>query len=114
LTSLVRHIDQELEETAGKRQRPLGVYVIFDSKVEGLDKQLSEMAEKYALKQVSLCIGAAPDDYEVAKDADITVVIYQPGNRRSEKVTANFALKKSELAQAKGSIVKAFIDVLPK
>lgn len=114
MTSLVKKIEQRLD-TAGKAPRTLGVYVIFDSKAEGLDKQLHGMAEKDALKRVSLGIGTPPQDYQVAGGADVTVVIYSGGRRPQQKVTANFALRKGELDEATtDAIVKALSEVLPK
>ena len=51
----------------------------------------------------------------VAKDAAVTVVIYNMARRGQQKVTANFALRKGELNEAKAdAIVKALSDVLPK
>ena len=82
---------------------------------DGLDRRLREMAEKEALKRVSLCIGAPPQDYGVADDADVTVVIYSLGRRPQQKVTANFALRKGELDEAKAdAIVKALSEMLPR
>jgi hypothetical protein len=115
LTSLVKRIDRRVDAAAGKTPRALGAYVIFDSKADGLDKQLRRLAETQALKRVSLCIGAPPQDYGVAKEADVTVVIYKVGQRRQEKVTANFALRKGELDDAKADdIIKALSEALPK
>jgi hypothetical protein len=115
LTGLVKKIDERLNEVTAKTPRAPGAYIIFDSKVEGLDKQLREMADKEALKRVSLCIGAAPADYEVNKDADLTVVIYNFSRRGDQKVTANFALRKGELDdEITDAIVKALSHVLPK
>jgi hypothetical protein len=115
LTSLVKKIDQRVDAVAGKTARPLGAYVLFVNNADGLDKRLRGMAEKEALKRVSLCIGAPPTQYEVADAADITVVIYSVGQRPEQKVTANFALRKGELDEAKAdAIVKALSDVLPK
>jgi hypothetical protein len=114
LTSLVKKIDQRLDATADKSPRPVGVYVIFVNNFAGLDKQLREMAEKAALKRVSLCIGAPPQDYEVANAADVTAVIYNLGRRNEQSVTANFALRKGELDEAKAdAIFKAVANVLP-
>jgi len=113
LTSLVKKIDRRLA-AAGKSARPQGVYVIFVNNADGLDKQLRGIAEKEGLKRVNLCIGAPPAAYEVAPAADVTVVIYNAG-RRGQPVTANFALRKGELDDAKTeAIVKALSDVLPK
>ncbi len=104
-----------MEAAAGKHPRALGVYVIFDSNAAGLDNQLRQLAEKQALKRVSLCIGAAPRDYAVSAEAALTVSIYKLGKRRREPVTANFALRKGELDSAKAdAIVKALSDVLPR
>lgn len=115
LTSLVKKIDQRLEAAAGKSPRAAGAYVIFVNNADGLDKQLRAMAERETLKCVSLCIGAPPDDYAVAKEADMTEVIYSLGRRPGQKVTANFALRRGELDGAKAdAIVKALSDVVPK
>jgi hypothetical protein len=111
LTSLVKRIDQRLSTSPGKP----GVYVIFMNDSAGLDQRLREMAEKEALKRVSICIGAPRPDYEVSAEADITVVIYHVGPRRQEKVTANFALRKGELDDCTtDAIVQALSEALPK
>ncbi len=115
MTSLVKKIDHRVEAAAGKAGRHLGTYVLFVNNSDGLDKRLRGMAQKEALKRVSLCIGAAPPRYEVANEAEVTVVIYNPGRRSQQHVTANFALRKGELDDAKAdAIVKALSDVLPK
>ena len=115
LTSLVKKIDQQVDAAAGKAQRTLGVFVIVDSKADGLDKQLRAMAEKEGLKRVSLGIGTPPQNYEVSNEAAVTVVIYNVGRRGQQKVMANFALRECELDDAQAdAIVKALSDVLPK
>jgi hypothetical protein len=114
LTSLVKKFDQRLESVAGKTPRPPGVFVIVNN-ADGLDGRLRTLAEKEKLKRVSLCIGAAPRDYEVSNEAEVTVVIYRIGKRRGESVTANFALRKGELTGCKiDAIVKELSAVLPK
>lgn len=98
-----------------KTPRAMGVYFIFDSKAEGLDRRLVELAEKESLKRSALCIGPPPPDYEVSPHADVTVVVYNPARRGQQKVAANFALRKDELTDTKiDAIVKAIGDVLPK
>jgi hypothetical protein len=114
LTGLVKKIDEQLE-TAGKYPRGLGVYVLFDSQAAGLDKDLIGIAEEQSLQRVSLCVGGPPEDYQISKDADVTVVVYNVARRGQQKVVANFALRKGELDAAKSdAIVKAIADVLPK
>jgi hypothetical protein len=115
LTSLVKKMDEKVDAVAGKWPRGPGVFVVFDSKEAGLEKKLQDMASKEKLKRVSLCIDTPPKSYEVAKKADVTVVIYKLGKRRNEPVTANFALYECELDEPKiAAIIKAMSDVLPK
>lgn len=115
MTSLVKKIEQRTEAAAGKAPRTLGVYVIFDGSTAGLAEQLRGLAEKEVWKRVSLCIGAPPKDYEVVKEADMTVVIYSAGRRNQQKVTANFAIRKGELDESKAeAIIKALSEVLPR
>ena len=111
MTSLVKKIDQRVEAATA---RNLGVYVIFVNNSDGLDQRLRGMAEEETLKRVNLCIGAPPKNYEVASEADVTVVIYEV-SRRGQPVTANFALRKGELDDCQAdAIVEALSKVLPK
>jgi hypothetical protein len=115
LTGLVKKIDQRLNQVTAKTPRAPGAYIIVDSKTDGLDKQLREMAETASLSKVSLCIGAPPTDYQITNDADLTVVIYNFARRGDQKVTANFAIRQGELNDEKvDAIVKALSEVLPK
>src|SRR5262245_43176403 len=100
-------------QAVGKTPRPLGIYVMFMNNADGLDQRLRSLADKQAIQRLALGIGAPPKDYEVANDADVTVVVYSP-ERRGGKVTANFAFRKGELNDARiDDIVKAIAEVLP-
>ena len=59
-----------------------------------LDKELTAVANKEEIKKTVLAVDnpAGPKAYNVAKDADITVVLYV-----DRKVKANHAFKKGEL-----------------
>ncbi len=114
LTGLVKRIDERLDAVPEKPGRKPGVFIIFESKADGLEQRLRCIAETAGLKHVSLCIGAAPADYAVAGAADLTAVIYTLHRRPEQKVTANVALRKGELTAAKAdAIVKALGQVLP-
>ena len=114
MTSLVKKIDQRLDAATSKGPRAPGAFVIFVNNADGLDQRLRAMAEKEALKRVNLCIGAPPDDYALANEAAVTVLIYNVDRRGQQRVTANIALGKCELDNAKiDAIVKALSDVLP-
>ena len=91
LTSLVKQIDAETDKNS---KASMGSFVVFLSDKEGLDKEVKAFAEKNGIKQCVLTIDnvAGPDGYDVAKEAQVTVVLY---NKR--KVEANFAFRKGEL-----------------
>lgn len=105
LTSLVKKLE---EETAKNSSAKMGSFAVFCSDSPDLEKQLKELAEKEKLTKFVLAVDnpAGPKGYDVAKDADITVVLY---NKR--KIEANYAFKKGEFKEE--SISKILAD-LPK
>src|SRR5262249_2932389 len=108
LASLVKKID---EATVANKSARMGSFVVFLSDDEGIDKKLKAMEEKHGLKECVLAKDnpAGPDGYGVAKDADITVVLY---NNRTVK--ANHAFRKGELnARAIEQIVADIPKILP-
>src|SRR5438034_753944 len=94
LTSLVKKIDAATEANKSCR---MGSFVVFCSNEEGLEKKLKELAEKKKITKPVFTTDnpAGPQKYEIAKDADVTVVLYQKHN-----VKANYAFKKGELKDA--------------
>ncbi|MCI0376894.1 MAG: hypothetical protein L0215_04765 [Gemmataceae bacterium] len=114
MTSMVKKIDKRMQAAVGTTPRQLGAYVLFMNNQGGLDQRLRDLAAKEAIGRVALGIGVPPPDYEVNNEADVTVVVYKPARRGQQHVTANFALRKGELNDAKADdIVKAIADVLP-
>jgi siroheme synthase (precorrin-2 oxidase/ferrochelatase) len=91
LSSLLKKIDTATVEHKADR---MGSFVVFCSDDESLENKLKELAKKENLKQIVLTIDnpSGPSRYKVAKDADVTVVLYT-----NRKVMANFAFKKGEL-----------------
>jgi hypothetical protein len=94
LTSLVKKIDAATVKNSGCK---MGSFVVFCNDEEGLAKKLKALAAKEGLKKTVLTVDnpAGPTDYEIAKDADVTVVLYT-----KRKVKANYAFKKGELKDA--------------
>ena len=92
LTSLVKKIDKA---TAKNKDCRMGSFIVFLSDdEEAMEKQLKELAKKEDLKHIVLTVDTptGPPRYKVAKEADVTVVLYQ-----RQKVKANYAFKKGEL-----------------
>jgi hypothetical protein len=114
LTGLVKKIDEKLEAASAKYPNKLGTFVIIGN-TDGRAEQLRGLATCESLQRVTLCIGAAPQRYEVNPDVDVTVVIYSVGRPGRQTVTANFALRTGELDEAKcDAILAALANVLPK
>jgi hypothetical protein len=86
---------KKVEETiAANEKSGLGSYVVFLSDDDKLEGQLKEMAEKAKIKNVMLSIDSpkGPEKYNIAKDADLTVLVY---NER--KVVANHSFEKGKI-----------------
>jgi hypothetical protein len=109
LTSLVKKID---EETIKHKSDRMGSFVVFLSDDEKLQDQLKDFAKKEDIKKCVLTIDnpAGPGPYKVAKDADVTVVLYE-----NRTVKANFAFKRGELNDSAIMHILADIPkILPK
>jgi len=108
LTSLVKKIDAE---TAKNKSAKMGSFVVFLSDDENLQEKLKTLADKEGIKNCIFAIDnpAGPKGYEVAKDADITVVLY-----KSQKVAANHSFKKGQLnSKAIDVIISEVPKILP-
>ena len=90
LTRLVKKLDDITEQN---KKADMGSFVVFCSDDPGLEKRLAGLAEKEKLKHLILTIDnpAGPKDYQIAKDADVTVVLYT-----DFKVVANYVYRKGE------------------
>ena len=109
LTSLVKKIDEATDKNRGCR---MGSFVVFCSDEEGLKKKLEELADKENLKHTVLTIDnpAGPEGYDIAKDADVTVLLYT-----KQKVKINHAYKKGDLNEREATrIVSELPQILPE
>jgi hypothetical protein len=109
LTGLVKKVDAC---TAKHSDCSMGSFVVFLSDEEGLDKKLADLAQKEHIKKTVLTVDnpAGPRPYKVAKDADVTVLLYD-----HHTVRANYAFKKGELKEKDiDSIVGDVKKILPK
>jgi hypothetical protein len=109
LTSLVKKIDAA---TAKNSDCSMGSFVVFLSDDEGLEKKLKDLAKKDKIDHTVLAIDnpAGPRGYGLAKDADVTVVLYT-----NRTVKANYAFKKGELKDADiNKIVGDVSKILPQ
>lgn len=103
LAKLVKQLDEATTKNASKS---MGSFVVFLNDKDGLEKDLTAMAEKEKIQKTVLSIDnpAGPKGYNVAKDADVTVVLYV-----DRKVKANHSFKKGEMKD--GDIEKIVKDI---
>jgi hypothetical protein len=105
LTTLIKKIDAA---TAQNKKARMGSFVVFLSDNEKLADELKTLAEKENIKNTVLSIDnpAGPKGYDVSKDADVTVVLYE-----NRTVRANRAYRRGEL---NASAVDQIVAELPK
>jgi hypothetical protein len=103
LAKLIKKID---ESTVANSSAKMGSFVVFLSDSKTLEPELKSLATKEKLAKCVLSIDnvAGPKGYNVAADADVTVVLY-----KERMVKANFSFKKGELKD--GDIEKIVGDV---
>src|ERR1700733_12541823 len=92
LTSLVKKID---EATSKNVANHMGSFFVFLGEEESLKPKLKDLSNKEKIERCVRAIVEKPDGppgYNIAKDADVTVVLYVKHN-----VKANFAFKKGGL-----------------
>jgi hypothetical protein len=78
LASLVKQIDKKI----GENGRLKSFVVIVPKKDDNPAEDLKKLAKDASIKHVPLTIGESPDgppDYELAKNADITVLMWSGG-----------------------------------
>jgi len=103
LTKLIKQLDAETVKHADKK---MGSFAVFCNDSEGLDAKLKDLAKAKNLKAFTLAIDnpTGPAPYKIAKDADITVVLYN-----KSKVIANYTFKKGDLKA--GDVEKIVAEV---
>src|SRR5262249_22234720 len=108
VATLIKRLD---DATQKNDKANMGSFAVFCSDKEGLEGTLKDMAGKQSLKKLILAIDnpAGPQGYDISKDADVTVVLYNEFT-----VRANYAFKAGELNQ-KGidSIVADVSKIVP-
>jgi hypothetical protein len=108
LTSLVKKIDAATVKNSSQK---MGSFVVFLNDDEKLADRLKALAKQEDLKEIVLTIDnpAGHPAYKIAREADITVVLY---NQRDVK--ANFAFRKGELNDAAiTKVVGAISKIVP-
>jgi hypothetical protein len=91
VTKLIKKLDAT---TAANKATEMGSCVVFCSDAKDLEKKLQTLVKDEKVENCILAIDnvAGPEDYKIAKEADVTVLVY-----KERKVTANLTFKKGEM-----------------
>ncbi|HMC88780.1 MAG TPA: hypothetical protein VKI17_04495 [Gemmataceae bacterium] len=114
LATLLRKIDDTVANRQAAELRGFAAFLNADYANEDSRKALVGKLENIAkdLKKVILCVGddKGPEKYNINKDADVTVVLYN-----KHQVVANFAFAKEKLTDKDvNEIVAAIEKMAPK
>jgi hypothetical protein len=103
----------EIDAATGKhRDKQLGSFVVFLNESGDLPAKLKDLAKQRSLANIVLSVDhpRGPDGFNVANDADVTVVLYEDFD-----VKANHAFRKGELnEQAVGKVLADLPKILAK
>ena len=108
LVTLIKKIDATTEQN---KDAKMGSFVVFLGDPDELSAKLKDVAERQQIKHTVLSVDnpAGPQAYKVAKDADVTVVLYNKHN-----VKANFAFPKGQLTEKDiDTIISSVPKILP-
>ena len=109
LTALIKKLDAC---TAKNSECKMGSFVVYLSDYEKLEAALKDLAKKEELKKIILSIDNpyGPKSYKVAKDAEVTVVLYT-----DHTVKANHSFKMGDLKDKEiEKIVADVSKILPE
>jgi hypothetical protein len=102
LAKLIQEVDKVVEKNSDKKMAAFVVVLAEDA--DKVAPQLEELASKSGIKNVPLTIfdgAAGPNDYKIAKEADVTVMMWN-----QSEVKANTALTKGQLNE---TVIKSII-----
>ena len=93
LAGLVKKIDALVEKNKGQQMKSFVVLLTDDP--DGAEKELQAFAKKHGISNIPLTFYegvAGPPNYKIAKDAEVTVMLW-----RNLKVAANHSYAKGDL-----------------
>lgn len=96
------------EATVKNKKKDMGSFVIFLDKSDEKEKKVKALGEKTGVKETVLALDnpAGPKGYNIAKEADVTILLYV-----DRKVKANFVFEKGKMTAAD---VEKIMKELPK
>lgn len=102
MTSLVKKLEQAVSDNSSQK----AWVVLLAEDQEKAEKELKALADKEKIKKVILAVEApaGPPKYNIAKDADVTVLLYE-----KKKVKKNMAYEKGKLTEKEADAIAAAV-----
>ncbi|MBD3674615.1 MAG: hypothetical protein HUJ26_13920 [Planctomycetaceae bacterium] len=101
VASLIKQVDEQVGANGDKKMAAFVVLLTDDA--DAAEGKLKEVAEKNSIKNVPLTVydgSAGPSSYKIAKDADVTVMMWNESD-----VKVNHAFAKGQLDKSKVKVV---------
>ena len=113
VATLLKKLDEATEQN-GKAS--MGSFAVFCSDQEGLDGTLKDLAGKQGLKKLVLALDnpAGPQGYDIARDADVTVVLYNEFTVRANHAFKSGALNQKSIDTIVADVSKIVLGLLHK
>jgi hypothetical protein len=103
LTSLVKKLEQA---TVDHKDAKVAAWVVILTDDDKAEDKLKALADKENVKKTILAVEspAGPPEYKIAKDADVTVLLYE-----NKKVKKNFVFEKGKLTEKAADEISAAV-----
>jgi hypothetical protein len=111
LTSLVRQIDEKIGANSDKKMA--GFVVLLTDDPDDAEAKLKELARKHKIEHTPLTVFdgvAGPEDYSIAREADVTVMMWVDGEVKVNHVFAKGKLDKPAIAKIVKDTAKILED----
>lgn len=111
LTSLVKQIDEKIGDNADKKMA--GFVVLLTDDPDEVEPKLRELADKHKVEKTPLTVFdgiAGPPHYSIAKDADVTVIMWVGGRVKANRVFEKGKLDKAAIEEIMKDTAKILDD----
>lgn len=98
VTNLIKEVDKQVGANEDKKMAAFVVLLTDDP--DAAEAKLSEVAKKNGIKNVPLTLydgSAGPEEYKIAKDADVTVMMWNKSDVKVNHAFAKGGLKKEDV-----------------
>ena len=111
LTSLVRQIDEKIAANSDKKMA--GFVVLLTDDPDAAEARLKELAEKHKIEKMPLTVYdgiAGPENYSIAKEADVTVMMWVGSEVKVNRVYEKGKLDKAAIEKIVKDTAKILED----